>query len=256
MAGIMLRPLASLGSERAPLPCMDPLGGRSRSGSGKVKHSAESVRASPYPPLTRSSGGFGLKRNASQPLRRTTSLHGGDSLAALEQQANACKPNKRRIRPLRAAPSFVNTHPLDMLVCPPPAPPPQCQVSAPKLPMRRRSSLAPAPTAPTAFVIPRPSHVPLPSPPAYTCPKKKREPLAQRTIRRTFERTTRGAQVKVLGAHAAMRMMSEAEEEASVAASLVVIKDDSDDDISMSDSWVQVDRTPEEMDWSIIDGDY
>lgn len=68
-------------------------------------------------------------------------------------------------------------------------------------------------------------------------------------LRRTFERTPRGAQVKVLGAHAAMRMMSEAEEEAAVAASVVVVPDP-DEDVCMADSWVQV---SDDMEWSVID---
>lgn len=119
--------------------------------------------------------------------------------------------------------------------------------------MRRRSSLAPEYGAPTALV-PRTSQVSLPSPPSVLGLKKKRESLAQRTLRRQFERTPRGAQVKVLGAHAALRMMSEAEEEAAVAA-VVVVEDGSDsEDVCMADSWVEV-SPAEEMEWSLIDTD-
>ncbi|KAG8681462.1 hypothetical protein FRC09_017473, partial [Ceratobasidium sp. 395] len=70
-------------------------------------------------------------------------------------------------------------------------------------------------------------YVALPSPPVAVLLKKKRESLAQHTLRRTFEKTPRGAQVKVLGAHAAVRMMSamnkeiEAEYKATVSASVI-----------------------------------
>lgn len=112
--------------------------------------------------------------------------------------------------------------------------------------------MAPEPSAPTALV-PRTSQVPLPSPPCIIAGKKKRESLAQRTLRRQFERTPRGAQVKVHGAHAALRMMSEAEEEAAVAAVVVVEEGSDSEDVCMADSWVEV-APSEEMEWSIIDG--
>ncbi|KAG9088404.1 hypothetical protein FRC06_002052 [Ceratobasidium sp. 370] len=349
MAGIMLRSLAaSLSTERAPLPFIgDPLSAGmgcpawTRPGTddcvpsagGKAKHTPESHRASPYPPLVRSSSGYGsaagakrleataLAARASQPLRRTASLQGGDSLAALQAAADdarlsprpaSCRPanslpkqprHRPRTgspvaRPLRPAPTLVNALPLDVLVCPPPAPPPRFDVrlglefSAPtprRLTMvpeplvaptavRRRSSLAPAETAPTAVVM-RGGSFALPSPPVNVMGKKKRESLAQRTLRRTFERTPRGAQVKVLGAHAAVRMMSamneasEAEEEAAVAASVIVVGEDESEDVCMADSWVELNATPlspvspilvesshnpraeEDMEWSMIDED-
>lgn len=315
----MLRSLAaSLSSERSPLPFIaDPLAGIgctswSQSGtddrappvSGKAKHNTESVRASPYPPLVRSSTGYGsgagakrlaaaglVARASVQPLRRTASLQGGDSLASLQAAADdaklsgrtaSCKPvtglpkpprrsrtgsNNVPLRALRPTPSFVNTLPLDVLVCPPPAPPVRCglqlefptvrrvpapvfvpeppapppQPLVPLVSQRRRSSLAPAYEAPPALVM---RQVPLPSPPANGLGKKKREPLVQRTLRRTFERTPRGAQVKVLGAHAAVRMMgamteAEAADEAAVAASVVVVGEE-DADVCMVDSWVEL----------------
>ncbi|KAF8596539.1 hypothetical protein BDV93DRAFT_563168 [Ceratobasidium sp. AG-I] len=317
MAGIMLRSLAaSLSSERSPLPFIaDPLAGigctswspagtddRALSVTGKTKHSPDSVRASPYPPLVRSASGYGsgagakrlaaaalTSRATSTPLRRTASLQGGDSLAALQAAADdaklsgrtaSCKPatglhkaprrsrtgsNNTPLRGLRPTPSFVNTLPLDVLVCPPPAPPVRCGLQlqfptprpapvfvpetpppapvavAPVVAQRRRSSLAPAFEAPPALVI---RQVPLPSPPMVGLGKKKREPLVQRTLRRTFEKTPRGAQVKVLGAHAAVRMMgamteTEAEDEAAVAASVVVVVEE-DADVCMVDSWVEL----------------
>lgn len=84
----------------------------------------------------------------------------------------------------------------------------------------------------------------LPSPPLALAGKKKRESLAQRTLRRTFERTPRGAQVKVLGAHAAVRMMTamnenEEDDEAAVAASVVVVVDE-DECMADADSWVEL----------------
>ncbi|CAE6476529.1 unnamed protein product [Rhizoctonia solani] len=288
---LMLRSLvSSFNAERSPLPCIDPIPlplsrTSSRTDGGKVKRTPEPVRASPYPPLKRSSPGLasatGPRR--AQPLKRTTSLHGGDSLASLQRAAtelrsqSMCKPptnHKRRQTngPLRPALSLANTLVLDPLVCPPPVPiarntihlhAPVIVPPAPKPPIptifsqlgvRRRSSLAPEAGAPTALV-PRTSHVPLPSPPSVLAIKKKRESLAQRTIRRQFERTPRGAQVKTLGAHAAVRIMSEAEEEAAVAA-VVVVDDTSDsEDVCMSDAWVQVAPAHEEMEWSLIDGD-
>jgi len=348
MAGIMLRSLAaSLSTERAPLPFIgDPLSAgigcpawthpgtddRAPSvGGGKAKHTPETHRASPYPPLVRSSSGYGsaagakrlaanLAARASQPLRRTASLQGGDSLAALQAAADdaklssrpaSCRPantlskqprHRSRTgspvgRPLRPAPTLVNA-PFDVLVCPPPAPPPcrdvrlglEFSAPTPRRPvivteppaaptsLRRRSSLAPAQTAPTAVVM-RGGSVALPSPPVNMMVKKKRESLAQRTLRRAFERTPRGAQVKVLGAHAAVRMMSamneasEAEDEAAVAASVVVVGEDEPEDVCMADSWVelnpapvspvspilvessQIPRTEEDMEWSMIDED-
>ncbi|KAH7325319.1 hypothetical protein B0J17DRAFT_681858 [Rhizoctonia solani] len=290
---LMLRSIvSSFNSERSPLPCIDPIPlplsrTPSRNDGGKVKRTPEPVRASPYPPLKRSSPGLGSATGArrgvsiGQPLKRTTSLHGGDSLASLQRAAtelrsqSLCKPpttHKRRQTngPLRPALSLANTLVLDPLVCPPPIPiarntihlhAPVIVPQAPKPPiptifsqgLRRRSSLAPEAGAPTALV-PRTSHVPLPSPPSVLGIKKKRESLAQRTIRRQFERTPRGAQVKTLGAHAAVRIMSEAEEEEAVAA-VVVVDDTSDsEDVCMSDAWVQV-PAHEEMEWSLIDGD-
>ncbi|KAG9096922.1 hypothetical protein FS749_007447 [Ceratobasidium sp. UAMH 11750] len=344
MAGIMLRSLAaSLSTERAPLPFGDsgigcPAWSRSGTdecapsvGGGKTKHAPETHRTSPYPPLVRSSSGYGsaagakrlaaatLAARASQPLRRTASLQGGDSLAALQAAADdaklsprpaSCRPtttlskqprHRPRTgspvgRPLRPTPTLVNV-PLDLLVCPPPAPPPRCDLrlglefSAPRPPrlvvpelsvapttVRRRSSLAPAQTAPTAVVM-RSGSVTLPSPPVNIMAKKKRESLAQRTLRRTFERTPRGAQVKVLGAHAAVRMMSamnettELEDEAAVAASVIVVGEDEPEDVCMADSWVELNPAPispvspiivepshspkpeEDMEWSMIDED-
>ncbi|KAG8690462.1 hypothetical protein FRC11_011449 [Ceratobasidium sp. 423] len=286
---LMLRSLASsFSSERSPVPCIDPLPlvrtPSHRTDGGKVKRTPEPVRASPYPPLKRSSPGFGSgtarRLSIGQPLKRTTSLHGGDSLASLQRAASEarqqsfCKPsnsNKYRRQtngPLRPALSLANTLMLDPLVCPPPVPVPRNSVvhapvpvpPAPKPPtptifsqVRRRSSLAPEPGAPTALVT-RTNQVPLPSPPSVIGSKRRRESLAQRTLRRQFERTPRGAQVKAHGAHAALRMMSEAEEEAAVAA-VVVVEDGSDsEDVCMADSWVEV-APSEEMEWSIIGGD-
>ncbi|EUC62790.1 hypothetical protein RSOL_455370 [Rhizoctonia solani AG-3 Rhs1AP] len=263
---LMLRSLASsFSSERTPLPCIDalPLSRTSihRDG-GKVRRTPEPVRASPYPPLKRSSG-YGSK-SLGPPLKRMASLHGGDSLASLQRAAteakqSICKPhsNKRKSNgPLRPALSLANTLVLDSLVCPPPVPlamvhPIVPNSPAPKLPvpttlLRRRSSLAPE-SGPTALV-PRNTHVALPAPPCLF-PKRRRESLAQRTLRRQFERTPRGAQVKALGAHAALRMMSEAEEEEAVAA---VFAMDDPDDVCMADSWVDV--ASEEMEWSLVDG--
>ncbi|CAE6405995.1 unnamed protein product [Rhizoctonia solani] len=286
---LMLRSLASsFSSERAPVPCIDGLPlGRSCSSShrdgGKVKRTPEPVRASPYPPLKRSSPGYGSgRRSIGQPLKRTASLHGGDSLASLQRAAteakqSAFKSNHNLIKrrptngPLRPALALANTLVLDPLVCPPPVPIPRNTVVHPIVPVppaprppvptifsqhgiRRRSSLAPEPGAPTAL-IPRTSHVPLPSPPSVFNTKKRRESLAQRTLRRQFERTPRGAQVKAIGAHAAVRMMSEAEEEAAVVAVLTVEDTSDSEDVCMSDSWVQVASTSEDMEWSLIDGD-
>ncbi|CAE6424623.1 unnamed protein product [Rhizoctonia solani] len=268
---VMLRSLASsFSSERSPLPCIDPLPlarTTSRTDGGKVKRTPEPVRASPYPPLKRSSPGFGsgARKSISQPLKRTSSLHGGDSLASLQRAASDarqqqfCKSNKRRTNgPLRPALSLANTLVLDSLVCPPPIPArnmvhaPAPMAPKPPTPtvfsLRRRSSLAPEPGAPAALV-PRTNHVPLPSPPSVLCGKKRRESLAQRTLRRQFERTPRGAQVKAHGAHVAMRMLSEAEEEAAVAAAVVIDETSDSEDVCMSDSWVEV---SEEMEWSII----
>lgn len=276
---LMLRSLASsFSSERT---AMDPLP-LSRTPShrdgGKVKRTPEPVRASPYPPLKRSSPGFGsgsgarrLSTSTSQPLKRTTSLHGGDSLASLQLAASEArqsfsKPRRRQTNgPLRPALSLANTLVLDPLTCPPPVPLARnAMVHAPVVPMapkpptptifsqvRRRSSLAPEPSAPTALVT-RTNQVPLPSPPCVLGTKRKRESLAQRTLRRQFERTPRGAQVKAHGAHAALRMMSEAEEEAAVAAVLVVEDGSDTEDVCMSDSWVEV-APSEEMEWSIIE---
>ncbi|CAE7175984.1 unnamed protein product [Rhizoctonia solani] len=252
---LMLRSLASsFNSERTPLPCIDPLS-RSCSRQGKAKRTPEPVRASPYPPLKRSSPGYG---RSSTPLKRTASLHGGDSLASFQRAEQTCKPTvKRRPSngPLRPALSLANTLILDPLVCPPPIPLPRSVVHHIPLPkpsilphLRRRSSLAPEPGSPTALV---PRQAPLPSPPCVIGGKKKRESLAQRTLRRQFERTPRGAQVKALGPHVAMRMMSEAEEEAAVAAVVIIDETSDSDDVCMSDSWVQV--APDEMEWSIID---
>ncbi|KAJ1300086.1 hypothetical protein OPQ81_002568 [Rhizoctonia solani] len=289
MASLMLRSLASsFSSERAQGPCIDPLPlsrtSSHRTEGGKVKRTPEPARASPYPPLKRSSPGFGSGSGArrlssiGQPLKRTTSLHGGDSLASLQRadsearQPSFSKPSHTRPRrqtngPLRPALSLANTLVLDPLVCPPPVPVPRHHVPihapapvplAPKPPIptifsqgvRRRSSLAPEPGAPTALVTR--NQLPLPSPPCVLGAKKKRESLAQRTLRRQFERTPRGAQVKALGAHVAMRMMSEAEEEAAVAASVVVEEGSDSEDVCMADSWVEV-APSEEMEWSIID---
>ncbi|CCO33902.1 hypothetical protein BN14_07989 [Rhizoctonia solani AG-1 IB] len=206
------------------------------------------------------------------------SLHGGDSLASLERAASEakeqlpyCKPPKHKARrvngPLRPALSLANTLVLDSLVCPPPVPIPRhhhipvhVPTPQPKPPtpvifsqVRRRSSLAPEPGSPTALIA-RTSQMSLPSPPCVLGMKKKRESLAQRTIRRQFERTPRGVQVKTHGAHAAMKLMSEAEEEAAVAAVLVVEESSDSEDVSMADSWVEVNPS-EEMEWSIIQGD-
>ncbi|QRW04549.1 hypothetical protein RhiLY_03548 [Ceratobasidium sp. AG-Ba] len=291
MAGIMLR---SLSNPRTPLPFIgDPLsvsaamgcpawshpGPEERTnpglgGAGKTKHTPESHRASPYPPLARSSSGYGsaagLKRLAavtrsqsqtSQSLRRTASLQGGDSLAALQESCRNTQvprqpppPPRRHSRPgsngraLRPAPTLVN---LDLLVCPPPAPPPRSDIRIhfptppqppppvrqppPSQPLRRRSSLAPAETAPAAMS------------PTRDDGQEKRESLAQRTLRRTFERTPRGAQVKVLGAHAAVRMMTamnenEEADEAAVAASVVVV--DEDECMADADAWVELNESP------------
>ncbi|CAE6479666.1 hypothetical protein ACGC1H_002435 [Rhizoctonia solani] len=269
---LMLRSLASsFSSERAPLPCIDPLP-LSRTSShrdgGKAKRTPEPVRASPYPPLKRSSGygsGTGVRKSIGQPLKRMASLHGGDSLASLQRAAteakqSSCKPQKRRSNgPLRPALSLANTLVLDSLVCPPPVPlamvhpivpvPPAPKPPIPTIStqLRRRSSLAPESGAPA--LVPRSTH-PLPAPPCLF-PKRRRESLAQRTLRRQFERTPRGAQVKALGAHAALRMMSEAEEEEAVAAVLAVDDTSDADDVCMADSWVDV--APEEMEWSLVD---
>ncbi|CAE6466003.1 unnamed protein product [Rhizoctonia solani] len=288
---LMLRSLASsFGSERSQVGCIDGLAlsrSSSRTESGKVKRTPDPVRASPYPPLKRSSPVFGSSVNAStvgkrpsigQPLKRTASLHGGDSLASLERAASEakeqppyCKPPKHKPRrvngPLRPALSLANTLVLDPLVCPPPVPIPRHHIPVhvptpqPKPPtpiifsqVRRRSSLAPEPGSPTALIS-RTSQVSLPSPPCVLGTKKRRESLAQRTIRRQFERTPRGAQVKTHGAHAAMRMMSEAEEEAAVAAVLIIEEGSDSEDVSMADSWVEVAPPSEEMEWSIIQGD-
>ncbi|KAG8774194.1 hypothetical protein FRC12_002110 [Ceratobasidium sp. 428] len=355
MAGIMLRSLASsLSTERAPLPFIgDQLSAGigcpawshsgtddrapSSIGGGKTKHVSESHRASPYPPLVRSSSGYGsgagskrlaatVSRSSGQPLRRTASLQGGHSLIDFQAAADDAKQSPRpascrsasplpkqprhRTRtgsvartPLRPSSTLVNTLPLDVLVCPPPAPPPRCDlrlglefaaptprraVIIPEPPVapnavRRRSSLAPAQAAPTAVVMRNGSSMALPSPPVAVLLKKKRESLAQRTLRRTFEKTPRGAQVKVLGAHAAVRMMSvmneeiEAEDEAAVAASVIVVGEDENEpeDVCMTDSWVELNNEPaapsspilvessqnipragvDEMEWSMIDED-
>ncbi|KAF8687961.1 hypothetical protein RHS03_09845, partial [Rhizoctonia solani] len=289
---LMLRSLASsFGSERSQT-CIDGLAlsrTPSRTEGGKVKRTSDGVRASPYPPLKRSSPAIGSGMSMSmglsmggkrpsigQPLKRTASLHGGDSLASLEQAAKEAKEQQpypkhkhksRRVNgPLRPALSLANTLVLDPLVCPPPIPIPRHHIPVhvptpqPKptnivfSQVRRRSSLAPEASAPTALIA-RTSQVALPSPPSVLGTKKKRESLAQRTIRRQFERTPRGAQVKTHGAHAAMRMMNEAEEEAAVAAVLVIDEASDSEDVSMADSWVDVGPPSEEMEWSIIQGD-
>ncbi|KAG8771983.1 hypothetical protein FRC12_003306 [Ceratobasidium sp. 428] len=118
--------------------------------------------------------------------------------------------------------------------------------------------------------------------PLVTLLLKKRESLAQRTLRRTFKKIPRGAQVKVLGAHAAVRMISgmneeiEAEEEAAVAASVIVVGEDENEpeDVCRTDPWVELNNKPavpspvlvkssqnipragvDEMEWSMIDED-
>ncbi|KAF8755005.1 hypothetical protein RHS01_05380 [Rhizoctonia solani] len=257
---LMLRSLASsFGSERSQT-CIDGLAlSRTPSRMHRRRQSQTVIRwcaSSPYPPLKRSSPAIGSGMSMSmglsmggkrpsigQPLKRTASLHGGDSLASLEQAAKEAKEQQpypkhkhksRRVNgPLRPALSLANTLVLDPLVCPPPIPIPRHHIPVhvptpqPKptnivfSQVRRRSSLAPEASAPTALIA-RTSQVALPSPPSVLGTKKKRESLAQRTIRRQFERTPRGAQVKTHGAHAAMRMMNEAEEEAAVAAVLVI----------------------------------
>ncbi|KAG9118609.1 hypothetical protein FRC07_006798 [Ceratobasidium sp. 392] len=161
MAGIMLRSLAlSLGTERARLPFIsDSLGHPTwshpgtdaslASGGSKTKHTPESHRASPYQPLVWSSSGYGsaagskrvaasalTSTRSAQSLRRTASLSGSDSLAALQAAADNAKcsplikqPRLHRtctgssLRPLRPTQTLVN---LDVLVCLPPAPPPRC----------------------------------------------------------------------------------------------------------------------------------